>query len=109
MADTPPKTPEITVQEAQKRIEAGALLLDVREQNEYLEARIPGSRLLPLSELMARFEDELPANREIIAQCRSGKRSAQATEFLRAQGFDVTNLEGGILAWRAEGLPTEEG
>ena len=55
MADTP----EIDVQEAQKRVQGGALLLDVREQNEYDEEHIPGAQLLPLSELMARF-DELP-------------------------------------------------
>ncbi len=105
MADTP----EISVQEAQKRIENGTLLLDVREQEEYDEERIPGSQLLPLSELMARFKDEVPQGREIIAQCRSGKRSAQATDFLRAQGYDATNMEGGILKWKAEGLPTESG
>ena len=103
MADTP----EISVHETQKRVQNGALLLDVREQNEYDEERIPGAQLLPLSELTARF-DELPESREIIAQCRSGKRSAQATDFLRAQGFDVTNMEGGILRWKAEGLPTEQ-
>ena len=103
MADTP----EIDVQEAQKRVQGGALLLDVREQNEYDEERIPGAQLLPLSELMARF-DELPKDQEIVAQCRSGKRSAQATDFLRAQGYDVTNMEGGILRWKAEGLPTEQ-
>ena len=98
--------PEIDVQEAQKRVQGGALLLDVREQNEYDEEHIPGAQLLPLSELMARF-DELPKDQEIVAQCRSGKRSAQATDFLRAQGYDVTNMEGGILRWKAEGLPTE--
>jgi rhodanese-related sulfurtransferase len=105
MADTP----EISVQETQKRIQSGALLLDVREQNEYDEERIPGAQLLPLSELMARFEDELPQGREIVAQCRSGKRSAQATDFLRTQGYDVINMEGGILRWKAEDLPTEKG
>ncbi len=98
--------PEIDVQEAQKRVQGGALLLDVREQNEYDEERIPGAQLLPLSELMVRF-DELPKDQEIVAQCRSGKRSAQATDFLRAQGYDVTNMEGGILRWKTEGLPTE--
>ncbi len=101
-------TPEINVQETQKRVQNGALLLDVREQNEYDEERIAGAQLLPLSELMARF-DELPKDREIIAQCRSGKRSAQATDFLRAQGYDVTNMEGGILRWKAQNLPTEQG
>lgn len=104
MADTP----EVSVHEARKRIEDGALLLDVREQEEYDEERIPGGTLLPLSELTARF-DELPEGVEIIAQCRSGKRSAQATDFLRAQGLNVTNMEGGILKWKAEGLPTEGG
>lgn len=99
--------PEISVQEAQKRLANGALLLDVREQNEFDELRIPGAQLLPLSELMGRYEDELPQDREIVAQCRSGKRSAQATEFLRAQGYDVTNMEGGILDWQSAGLPTE--
>lgn len=101
-------TPEIDVQETQKRVQNGALLLDVREQNEYDEERIAGAQLLPLSELMARF-DELPKDREIIAQCRSGKRSAQATDFLRSQGYDVTNMEGGILRWKAQNLPTEQG
>ena len=75
---------------------------------EYDEERIPGAQLLPLTELTVRY-DELPKDREIVAQCRSGKRSAQATEFLRDQGYDVTNLEGGILRWKAEGLPTEQG
>lgn len=105
MADTP----EISVQEARERVAQGALLLDVREQNEYDEERIPGAQLLPLSELSARFEDDLPQGREIVAQCRSGKRSAQATDFLRAQGYDVVNMAGGILAWKAEELPTEQG
>lgn len=104
MADTP----EISVQEARERIKNGALLLDVREQNEYDEERIPGSQLVPLSELSARF-DELPQGQEIVAQCRSGKRSAQATDFLRAQGYDVVNMAGGIMAWKAEELPTEKG
>ena len=103
MADTP----EIDVHQAQKRVQGGALLLDVREQNEYDEEHILGAQLLPLSKLMARF-DELPKDQEIVAQCRSGKRSAQATDFLRAQGYDVTNMEGGILRWKAEGLPTEQ-
>ena len=104
MADTP----EITPQEAQTRVQNGALLLDVREQREYDEERISGATLLPLTELTVRY-DELPKDREIVAQCRSGKRSAQATDFLRDQGYNVVNMEGGILRWKAEGLPTEQG
>lgn len=80
----------------------------MREQNEFDELRIPGAQLLPLSELTARVDD-LPKDRPIVAQCRSGKRSAKATDFLREQGFDAVNMEGGILAWRDEGLPVEEG
>lgn len=100
-------TPEIDVREAQRRVQEGALLLDVREQEEFDEARIPGSQLLPLSAFMQRYEAELPRDREIVVHCRSGKRSAQATEFLRQNGYDAVNVAGGILAWREAELPVE--
>ena len=106
---TKPNVPEVDVLEAKERIEAGALLLDVREKSEFMEARIAASQLLPLSEFMQRFEAELPKGREVVVYCRSGRRSAQATEFLREQGYEAVNLAGGILAWREAELPVEEG
>lgn len=101
------QVPEVDVQEAQRRLEEGALLIDVREADEYRQARIPGSLLLPLSELQTRYE-ELPQDRPLILQCRSGARSARAAEFLLGRGYrDVTNLAGGILAWTSAELPVE--
>lgn len=99
--------PEVDITEAQKRVSAGALLIDVREQNEYDEVRIPGSTLLPLSELTARFE-ELPKDKPLIMQCRSGGRSGQATQYLLDNGYtDVVNMAGGILAWAEADMPLE--
>ncbi|MCA9839495.1 MAG: rhodanese-like domain-containing protein [Trueperaceae bacterium] len=99
--------PEIDIYETQKRMAEGSLLIDVREQNEYDELHIPGSILLPLSELQERYS-ELPKDKPLIMQCRSGGRSGRATEFLLANGYeDVVNMAGGILAWSAADLETE--
>ena len=100
------QTPEIDIHEAKKRIDAGDLLLDVREQDEYDEAHIPGSTLTPLSEFANRYE-ELPQDRDVVVYCRSGSRSAQAVNFLNDKGYDATNVEGGILAWKRADYPTE--
>lgn len=100
------QTPEIDIHEAKKRIDAGDLLLDVREQDEYDEAHIPGSTLIPLSEFANRY-DELPQDRDVVVYCRSGSRSAQAVNFLNDKGYDATNVEGGILAWKRADYPTE--
>jgi len=98
---------DIDIQEAQKRINEGAVLVDVREQNEYDEAHIPGSVLLPLSQLAERFE-ELPKDKPLVMQCRSGARSGRAAEFLLQNGYsDVVNMAGGIMAWTEAGNETE--
>lgn len=92
---------EITAVELKRRLDAGEdlFILDVREPNEYQINRIPGSTLIPLGELPRRYR-ELPRDREIIAQCKMGSRSARATEYLKTVGFaKVKNLRGGILEW----------
>ena len=97
---------ETTPQQAQARVQQGALLIDVREQHEYDEVHAEGARLLPLSEFQTRYQ-ELPQDAEVILVCRSGARSTQAAQFLEAQGYqNVTNLSGGTLAWTEAGLPT---
>jgi len=98
--------PEIDVSEAKSRVEAGSVLVDVREQNEYDQEHIAGSILIPLSEFQERYE-ELPKDKELVMQCRSGARSGQATEFLNAQGYTAVNMAGGILAWAAAEFETE--
>jgi rhodanese-related sulfurtransferase len=101
--------PTIDVYEAKQRIQNGALLVDVREQNEFDESRIPSSLLIPLSVFQERYS-ELPKDKEIVMQCRSGARSGRTTEFLLQNGYSqVVNMAGGILAWNEAGLGVEPG
>jgi sulfur dioxygenase len=86
-------------------------ILDVREAEEFTGplGHIPGAVLIPLGELAARAS-ELQRGRPVVAVCRAGSRSAQATAILQQEGFtDVANLNGGMLRWRAEGHPVEGG
>jgi len=92
--------PEITPRELKQRLDRGddLFILDVREPHEYQICNLNGY-LLPLGDLPRRV-NELDSSREIVAHCRSGKRSADAVEFLRKAGFrKIWNLKGGILAW----------
>ena len=92
---------ETTSVDLKKRIDAGddVFILDVREPNEYQICRIPGSVLIPLGELPRRYA-ELPKDKDIVAHCKMGGRSAKAQEFLQSVGFKrVKNLKGGILDW----------
>src|SRR5438128_7604832 len=86
-------------------------IVDVRQPDEYAGplGRIRDSKLIPLGELAARAK-ELSPDRPVVAVCRSGARSAQASVLLKKAGFgDVANLAGGMLRWRAEGHPVEGG
>ena len=99
--------PEITPRELKVRLDRGddLFILDVREPHEYQICNI-GGYLIPLGDLSRRVS-ELDSSREIVAHCRSGKRSAEASEFLRQAGFrKVLNLKGGILAWSDEVDPS---
>lgn len=99
---TPVSTPEIDVHEAAARLAGGAFLLDVREPFEWERVHIDGAVLAPLTDLAL---DQVPADRPVLVVCRSGNRSAYATEALRAAGRDAVNVAGGILAWHRAGLP----
>jgi molybdopterin/thiamine biosynthesis adenylyltransferase/rhodanese-related sulfurtransferase len=97
------KVPEITPRELKTRLDRGddLFILDVREPHEYQICNLRG-HLIPLGELPRRVH-ELDSSREIVAHCRSGKRSAEAVDFLRKTGFrKILNLKGGILAWSDE-------
>jgi glyoxylase-like metal-dependent hydrolase (beta-lactamase superfamily II)/rhodanese-related sulfurtransferase len=86
-------------------------IVDVREPDEYHGSlgHIRGAKLIPLGTLATRA-GELERNRPVVAVCRSGARSAQASVMLQRAGFnDVANLAGGMLRWRAEGHPVEGG
>jgi adenylyltransferase/sulfurtransferase len=92
--------PEIEPRQLKARLDRGVeiFILDVREPHEYQICNL-GGHLIPLGELPRRAH-ELDSSREIVAHCRSGKRSAEAVDFLRKAGFrKIWNLKGGILAW----------
>ena len=99
--------PEITAHELKVRLDRGddIFVLDVREPHEYQICNLNG-HLIPLGELPRRV-NELDSAHEIVAHCKSGKRSAQAVDFLRQAGFrKIYNLHGGILAWSTEVDPS---
>ena len=98
---------EVSPQQAQTRVKNGAMLIDVREQNEYADVHAQDARLMPLSEFADHYS-ELPKDAELIVICRSGARSAQAAQHLLDNGYsNVSNLKGGTMAWQEAGLPTE--
>ncbi len=95
--------PQLTVKELKARRDAGddVFLLDVREPYEYQIAQIGGT-LIPQNDVPNRLAD-IPRDREIVVQCRSGARSQRIAEFLKQSGYtQVANLAGGILAWSDE-------
>lgn len=97
------KMKEISTKEVQQRLENGEQLnlIDVREVAEVQEGHIPGILNIPLGLLEFRMH-ELDKNKPYIMVCRSSGRSGQATAFLASQGYDVTNMLGGMLEWEGE-------
>jgi rhodanese-related sulfurtransferase len=96
---------DITPQEAAARWEAGALLLDVREDEEWSAGHVPGATHIRLDQLASRMA-ELPTNQTILVICRSGNRSREGRDILRSGGLDrATSVDGGVKAWREAGLP----
>ncbi|NOT84482.1 MAG: rhodanese-like domain-containing protein [Methylococcaceae bacterium] len=86
-----------------------AVIIDVREDDEWQEKHIPGALHIPLAQLNNRLgELEQYKHTPIITQCQKGGRSKQAQAVLKAAGFnDVYNLEGGLVAWDKAGLKTQ--
>jgi rhodanese-related sulfurtransferase len=81
-------------------------LIDVRQPEEHEAGRIAGDRLVELSRLAVEAHT-IERDRPVVFYCRSGSRSAMATEAFRQAGFDAYNMVGGLLEWHAAGLPLE--
>lgn len=94
---------EISAKELEKKLTAGEKLniIDVREDEEVATGKIPGAKHIPLGEVPERLE-ELDKNEHYYMVCRSGGRSGNACQFLLQQGYNVTNMVGGMLAWEGE-------
>jgi rhodanese-related sulfurtransferase len=108
MSEQNPQVRDLTPQEVAQGLRDGRLLLvDVREPNETAVERFPGAVLVPLSSFDPAAIPE-PAGREVVFACRSGRRSVTASLVAQEHGFPYgSHLAGGILAWKAAGLPTE--
>lgn len=95
---------EITVQDLKKKIDNNEdfQLIDVREEFEYQDANL-GGLLIPLGNILLEA-DKISKDKDVVIHCRSGKRSAAAIMQLEQQfGYtNLSNLQGGILAWAAE-------
>lgn len=96
----------ISVQQAQTMNQQGALLLDVREPQEYAEIHAPNATLIPLGELGSRLNEIAPyKDKPIAVVCRSGRRSSKAVQLLKESGYtQVSNVAGGMNAWESAGL-----
>ena len=99
--------PHIDVHDLVAKLADDAPLIDVREDDEFRAARVPGAFHIPLGEVVERI-DEVPADRgTVYVICARGGRSGKAVEHYRAQGIDAVNVAGGTVAWIDAGLPID--
>jgi rhodanese-related sulfurtransferase len=108
MSDQPGSVRDLMPEEVARGMQEGRIVLvDVREPNETEVERFPDSVLVPLSAFdLSAIPD--PNGREVVFACRSGRRSVTASLAAQEQGLPYgSHLAGGILAWKAAGLPTE--
>ncbi|GGO73503.1 MULTISPECIES: rhodanese-like domain-containing protein [Nocardioides] len=95
--------PTVTIDGVPDPLPEGLAVLDVREPVEWQHGHIEGAVHVPLMDLPQRLAD-LPTGQTLVV-CKVGGRSAQAVGYLAQQGFDVVNLDGGMLDWQAAGRP----
>ncbi len=113
MAEEQEPFQRISVQDANKKREEGAAIIDCREADEYAEGHVVGAPLIPHMSVFERIDEvEQIAegkNKPLMFICAKGQRSAVASEFAAAAGFtDLYNVEGGTDAWLEAGLPSEK-
>ncbi|MGE5500514.1 MAG: rhodanese-like domain-containing protein [Ignavibacteriales bacterium] len=114
MATKDPREPftRISVQEAREKLEKGeAVMVDVRNPDEYVEVHAKGVRLIPVNTVINEIKQirEFAGDKDVLFICKSGQRSALAAEFATAAGLDdrdLYNVEGGTTAWVEAGFPT---
>src|SRR3954454_15637215 len=94
---------EIEPRDAAALIEGGAVLVDVRDADEYEAGHIAGARHVPID----RLGQEDVGDGAIVLYCRSGDRSQAAADAFAASGRDAHSIAGGLLAWTEAGLPIE--
>ncbi|ACU34048.1 rhodanese-like domain-containing protein [Actinosynnema pretiosum subsp. pretiosum] len=96
--------PSVEVSDVPAELPEGAVLLDVREVDEWAAGHAPGAVHIPMSELAGRL-GEVPEADVVYVVCRMGGRSARVTEYLNANGWDAVNVDGGMQTWSTQGRP----
>lgn len=99
-----PTVADIPPEEARRLASGGALLVDVREDEEWAAGHAPEAVHVAMGSVSERI-DEIPADRTVLCICRVGGRSGAVAGALAGAGFDVRNVDGGMLAWEQAGLP----
>ena len=92
----------VTPAKAKEAQDAGAMLIDVRESQEYRSGHAPGAKHISVQVIERRL-GEIPKEREIIVVCQSGMRSQKAAEILSRNGYKVMNVSGGMIGWQRAG------
>ena len=106
-SESKPASLAVDVREASRRQADGALLIDVRQPDEWNAGHAPNARLIPLGSLASRLA-EIPRDREVLLICRSGNRSGTAQRQLLQAGYEhVYNVTGGMNAWTSAGLSVQ--
>jgi len=107
--DAKTRVKEVSVTEAAKQQAAGAVLIDVRETDEFTKGHARGATPLSKGVVELRIEDTVPdINKEIVLYCGGGSRSALAADNLQKMGYtNVASMAGGFKAWKDAGLPSE--
>ena len=101
------KIRDYSPEEAKAEYDKQTEFIDVREPDEFAEARIPGAKLIPMSEMNNRVT-EIPNDKDVVIYCRTGNRSAYLVSILEQNGYhNLINLAGGIVSWYEEGFPVE--
>ena len=110
VADAKQRITEVSAQEAQARVQSGeAVLIDVREQDDWQEGHAAGAKHLNRGVIELEIEEQVPdPNQPIICYCGGGSRSALVADNLQKMGYtNVRSLAGGMRAWKEAGLPME--
>ena len=103
-----PAAPEVDTGRLAEAMAGGAVVVDVRMPDEYVEMHVPGAILIPLPELGERA-DEVPKGEQVYVICAVGGRSLAAAAALNNAGWDTVSVAGGTKAWVAEGRPVHTG
>ena len=99
---------KVSINDLSKALDKGAVVVDVREPDEYTEGHVPDVVHIPVGDLPDRV-GELDPDQPVYVICASGNRSADMTDYLTSAGFDAASVAGGTTAWAEAGLPIQKG